>query len=241
MELGAGSATKTTLLLNAMDSCELLERYVPIDVSESAMQGTAAMLANEYPDLEVHCLVGDFEQHLEQIPASENPRTFAILGGTVGNFTPTERVELLSRVRNLLTPEDHLLLGTDLVKDPAVIEAAYNDSAGVTAEFNRNMLHVINRELGANFTPERFDHRAFFDSDNEWIEMRLQAAEDCTVTIEQLGMEVEFAADEELRTEISAKFTQERLTNEYAEAGLRLKQWYSDENSLFALSLAEPV
>jgi L-histidine N-alpha-methyltransferase len=138
----------------------------------------------------------------------------------------------------LLGPDDRLLLGTDLVKDPAVIEAAYDDRDGVTAEFNRNVLHVINRELGANFIAEQFEHVAFFDSKHQWVEMRLRALEACSVEIDDLGLSVEFEAGEELRTEISAKFTQERLEADYRAAGLAMKHWYTDDEQLFALSLA---
>ncbi|MBV9424165.1 MAG: L-histidine N(alpha)-methyltransferase, partial [Solirubrobacterales bacterium] len=188
---------------------------------------------------QVHGVVGDFERHLDRIPDGDGPaRIVALLGGTIGNFPPGTRRRLLRRIGSLLAPEDRLLLGTDLVKDPAMIEAAYDDSQGITAEFNRNVLHVINRELGADFTPEAFDHVAFFDRRHEWIEMRLRARRPVSVLISGLGLRVEFAAGEELRTEISAKFTRARLEADYAAAGLELDRWYADGDGLFALSLA---
>ena len=173
-------------------------------------------MSQEYDGLHVHGVVGDFERHLERVPpTSGDARIVALLGGTVGNFPPGTRRRFLRKVRALLGPDDRLLLGTDLVKDPAVIEAAYDDPEGVTAEFNRNVLHVINRELGADFVPEAFEHIAFFDRQREWVEMRLRAQRPCSVMIEAIGLRVEFAAGEELRTEISAKFTRGRVAADY--------------------------
>jgi L-histidine N-alpha-methyltransferase len=165
----------------------------------------------------------------------------ALLGGTIGNFPPGSRRRLLRDVRGMLGDDDGFLLGTDLVKSPAVIEAAYNDSAGVTAEFNRNVLHVINRELGADFDPDAFEHVAFFDRRREWVEMRLRARRACTVWVSDLNLQVEFAAGEELRTEISAKFTPERLERDFAAAGMELTGLWTDPDGLFALSLARPL
>jgi L-histidine N-alpha-methyltransferase len=216
-----------------------LHRYVPLDVSERVLEESAQTLVDEYPGLEVHGVIGDFERHLDEVPDGDgSPRLVALLGGTIGNFPPGTRRKLLRRIAKLLAPEDRFLLGTDLVKDPAVIEAAYDDADGVTAEFNRNVLHVINRELQANFPIDQFEHVAFFDREHEWVEMRLRAREACTVEIADLGLTVEFAAGEELRTEISAKFTRERLQADFAAAGLALERWYTDGDGLFALSLA---
>jgi L-histidine Nalpha-methyltransferase len=164
----------------------------------------------------------------------------ALLGGTIGNFPPGTRRSLLRDVAALLDPDDHFLLGTDLVKDPAIIEAAYDDALGVTAEFNRNVLHVMNRELRADFEPDAFDHVAFFDRRREWVEMRLRARRPMTVRVAELDLQVEFAAGEELRTEISAKFTRERIERDYAAAGLELRGWYTDPEELFAVTLAGP-
>jgi len=216
-----------------------LRRYVPLDVSERVVEEAACRLVEEYDGLRVHGVIGDFQRHLDRVPrAGGVPRIVALLGGTIGNFPPGTRRALLRDIRMVLRPEDRLLLGTDLVKDPAVIEAAYDDEQGVTAEFNRNVLHVINRELGADFSPGAFDHIAFFDRRNEWVEMRLRARRPCSVMIGDLGLRVEFAAGEELRTEISAKFTRARVEADFEAAGLALDRWFTDSDDLFALSLA---
>jgi L-histidine N-alpha-methyltransferase len=242
VELGSGAADKARLLLDEMTATGTLRRYVPFDVSESVVKAAAQSLVEDYEGLKVHGVVGDFQRHLDRIPSSNGvPRLVALLGGTVGNFPPGTRRALLRDIAALLGPDDRLLLGTDLVKDPAVIEAAYNDSEGLTAEFNRNVLHVVNRELGADFVPESFEHLAFFDRRHEWIEMRLRAARPCTVMIADLGLRVEFAAGEELRTEISAKFTRRRVERDFEAARLELEHWYTDEQDLFALSVARPA
>jgi L-histidine N-alpha-methyltransferase len=240
VELGSGTAAKTRVLLDAMEDAGLLDRYVPVDVTESMVRDTAEALVGEYPGLRVHGIVGDFERHLGHIPPADGPRIVAFLGGTIGNFTPGSRRRFLRGLARAMAPEDHLLLGTDLVKDPAIIEAAYDDSAGVTAEFNRNVLRVLNRELAADFDVDAFEHRAFFDRDREWIEMRLRSVRDQVVRIGDLALEVHFAGGEELRTEISAKFTRERLEGDLAAAGLELVELYTDPQELFALSLAKP-
>ncbi|HEY8865604.1 MAG TPA: L-histidine N(alpha)-methyltransferase [Solirubrobacteraceae bacterium] len=239
VELGSGATTKARLLLDAMAANGGARRYVPVDVSERVVREAAEELVSDYPGLSVHGVVGDFERHLGRIPPAEHgPRVIALLGGTIGNFPPGSRRRLLRDVAALLGPDDHFLMGTDLVKDPAVLEAAYDDGAGVTAEFNRNILHVLNRELDADFEPERFDHVAFFDREREWIEMRLRAQRACAVHVGALHLDIEFAAGEELRTEISAKFTRKRLERDYAAAGLKLAQWYSDGAEQFAVTLA---
>jgi L-histidine N-alpha-methyltransferase len=241
VELGSGSATKTRLLLDAMAAAGTLESFVAVDVTERAVRDSAAELIAEYPGLHVHGLIGDFERHLDQLPPPRGPRLLVFLGGTIGNFAPAGRRRFLRTVCGLLGDGDHLLLGTDLVKDPAILEAAYDDSAGVTAEFNRNILHVLNRELGANFDPAAFEHVARFDRENEWIEMRLRAREAQQVELEAIALSVSFDAGEELRTEISAKFTRERVAAELTAAGLALAAWHTDENDWFALSLARRV
>ena len=240
VELGAGYATKTRVLLDALSRAGTLRRYVPVDVSETTVLACADQLVSEYPGLSVHGLVGDFERHLIHLPEAMGPRLIAFLGGTIGNFLPGARRRFLRDLRSRMGPDDHLLLGTDLVKDPAVIEAAYDDEAGVTAEFNRNVLRVLNRELDADFDLDEFDHVAFFDADHEWIEMRLRARSRQTVRIEALDLDVHFAAREELRTEISAKFTAERLEGDLRAAGLELDGWFTDPDDLFALTLARP-
>lgn len=246
VELGSGTAAKTRVLLDAMANQPhppKLRRYVPFDVAESVVRASAEALVEEYPGLRVHGVIGDFERHLDRIPPPVvgEPRIVALLGGTIGNFPPGSRRRLLREIAGLLGPDDRLLLGTDLVKDPAVIEAAYDDAAGVTAEFNRNVLHVLNRELDADFPLGDFEHVAFFDRRNEWIEMRLRAQRACDVRVEALGLRVELAEGEEIRTEISAKFTPQRLTEDYAAAGLALAGWHTDPQERFALSLAAPA
>ncbi len=234
-----------------MSRAGTLRRYVPLDVSESALEAAARELVDEFDGLTVHGVIGDFERHLGHVPPSGDgagevggvggvggSRIIALLGGTIGNFLPGTRRRLLREIGKLLGPRDRLLLGTDLVKNPAVIEAAYDDSEGVTAEFNRNVLHVINRELDADFCPEAFEHIAFFDRRHEWVEMRLRSQRPCTVLVADLGLRVDFAAGEELRTEISAKFTPERVRDDFEAAGLALEAWYTDPDELFALSLA---
>jgi L-histidine Nalpha-methyltransferase len=240
LELGSGYATKTRVLLDAMAEAGTLDRYLPFDVAESVVRQTAEDLVAEYPSLRVHGVIGDFERHLDCVPPADGPRTVAFLGGTIGNFPPGSRRRFLRGIAAGLGPDDRLLLGTDLVKDPELIRRAYDDDAGVTAEFNRNVLHVLNRELGADFDPDGFEHVALFDAEREWIEMRLRSLRTATVTIPDVGLEVQFAAGEEVRTEISAKFTRPRLEGDYAAAGLRMTDWWTDPDNLFALSLAAP-
>jgi L-histidine Nalpha-methyltransferase len=241
VELGSGTAAKSRLLLSALAHVGTLRRYVPVDVTEGMIHATGAALAAEYPGLDVHGIVADFEHHLARIPAPKGRRIVALLGGTIGNFAPGSRRRFLRAVGRLLGPDGALLLGVDLVKDPARIEAAYNDSAGVTAAFNRNILRVVNRELGADFVPERFDHVAFFDREHEWVEMRLRAQRRMTVQVADLGLTVEFGKREELRTEISAKFTPRRLAGDLAAARLEPIELFTDPDSLFGLTLARPL
>jgi L-histidine N-alpha-methyltransferase len=238
VELGSGATAKARLLLDAMDGGA--RRYVPVDVSERMVREAALSLVDDYEGMEIHGVVADFQRHLDRVPPSVagEPRLVALLGGTIGNFPPGTRRSLLRDAAALLGPADCFLLGTDLVKDPAIIEAAYDDGQGITAEFNRNVLHVMNRELGADFDPDAFDHVAFFDRRREWVEMRLRARRPMTVHVADLELQVEFAAGEELRTEISAKFTRERLERDYAAAGLELRGWYTDPEELFAVTLA---
>ncbi len=241
VELGSGTAAKTRVLLDSLHSAGTLRRYVPLDVTESMVRDCARELTAEYPGLRVHGVIGDFERHLDLVPPAEGPRIVAFLGGTIGNFPPGSRRRFLRQIARLLGPEDYLLMGTDLVKDPDVLEAAYDDAAGVTAEFNRNVLLVLNRELDADFDPEDFEHVALFDRRHEWIEMRLRARREVSARIGRLDMDVRFDAGEELRTEISAKFTPERLQGDLAAAGLELAHWLTDPDGLFALTLSRRV
>ncbi|WP_335937409.1 L-histidine N(alpha)-methyltransferase [Streptomyces sp. PTD5-9] len=237
VELGSGSSDKTRHLLDALAA---LHSYVPVDVSESALRGAADALLAQRPGLSVHALVADFTGGLA-LPGTPGPRLVAFLGGTIGNLLPDERSAFLGSVRSLLSPGDALLLGTDLVKDEKVLVAAYDDAAGVTAEFDKNVLRVINRELGADFDPADFEHVALWDPEREWIEMRLRAREALTVKIPGLDLVVPFEAGEEVRTEVSAKFREKGVRAELAGAGLRLDQWWTDSGERFALSLATAV
>jgi L-histidine Nalpha-methyltransferase len=238
VELGSGTAEKTRVLLDALAEAGTLRRYVPVDVTESVVRECASALTDEYPGLQVHGVIGDFERHLEHVPDPLGPRIVAFLGGTIGNFPPGSRRRFLRAIADLMDDEDHLLMGTDLVKDPATLEAAYDDTQGVTAEFNRNVLRVLNRELAADFDPEDFEHVAHFDPEHEWIEMRLRARRAHTTHVRALDLPVRFRAGEELRTEISAKFTPLRLEGDLAAAGLELVRWLSDPEELFALTLS---
>jgi L-histidine N-alpha-methyltransferase len=241
VELGSGTAAKTRVLLDALYGAGTLERYVPVDVTERMVRDCALSLTNDYPGLRVHGVIGDFERHLDRIPEPVGPRLVVFLGGTIGNFPPGSRRRLLREIASLLGPEDHLLLGTDLVKDEAVLCAAYDDAEGVTAEFNRNVLEVLNRELSADFDPEDFDHIALFDSEHEWIEMRLRAKRAHTRRVGDLDLSVRFEEGEEIRTEISAKFTRERVEGDLAAAGLELAEWLTDPQALFAVTLSRPA
>ncbi|HEU4739682.1 MAG TPA: L-histidine N(alpha)-methyltransferase [Solirubrobacterales bacterium] len=241
IELGSGSAAKTRHLLSAMRACDSLDTYVPVDISEEITERTAAELVDEYPGLDVHGLVCDFEQHLERVPHGTDQRMIAFLGGTIGNLYPRQRHAFLERIRALLGPGDNLLLGTDLIKDRARLEAAYNDSAGVTAEFNKNVLAVLNTQLGADFELDAFEHVARYDAEAERMDIRLRSLADQEVRLDDLDLEISFTADEEMRTEISTKFTRERLESVYAGAGLQLRGWFTDEAGDYALSLAGPA
>jgi L-histidine Nalpha-methyltransferase len=237
VELGSGSSAKTRLLLDAFRRAELLRRYVPQDVSEPALREAMSALAVEYPGLELHGLVGDFTTHLDRLPP-EGHRMVAFLGGTIGNLLPPERAEFLRALRAALRPGELFLLGTGLVLNPSVLVPAYDDAAGVTAEFNRNVLHVLNRELSADFDVDAFDHRALWDAENEWIEMRLVARRAMTVTLAELDLTVEFAAGEEMCTEVSAKFRLPGVRAMLAEAGFTVVAGWTDPDDRMALTLA---
>jgi L-histidine N-alpha-methyltransferase len=210
-------------------------------VSESVLLASAQRLVEQYEGLRVHGVLGDFERHLGRVPEARGPRLVVFLGGTIGNFLPGSRRRFLRAIARTLRPQDRLVLGTDLVKDPAVLEAAYNDAAGLTAAFNRNVLAVVNRELDGDFDLAAFEHVAFFDRCHEWIEMRLRALAPQVVHVRALGLTVHFAHREELRTEISAKFTRERLRADLQAAGLVLEALAGDPDGLFAVSVARPA
>jgi L-histidine N-alpha-methyltransferase len=237
VELGSGSSEKTRLLLDALRDAGTLGSFVPLDVSASALRDAVAALRADYPDLHVRGIVADFVGHLEVLP-DHGDRLVAFLGGTIGNFTPAERAPFLAAVRDRLGTGEWFLLGADLVKSPAVLVPAYDDAAGVTAEFNRNVLHVLNRALDADFDVEAFEHVALWDAEHEWIEMRLRSAGAQRVHIGGLDLTVDFADGEELRTEVSAKFRRDGLTAELAAAGFDLRHWWTDREGRFALALA---
>ncbi|MDQ3102235.1 MAG: L-histidine N(alpha)-methyltransferase [Actinomycetota bacterium] len=240
IELGSGAASKSRVILDAMRAAGSLEHYVPVDISEQITRRVAGELVGEYPGLSVKGIVCDYETHLERIPRPEGA-LLAFLGGTIGNFRPAARRSFLARIATLMYPADRFLLGTDLVKDALTVEAAYNDSAGVTAEFNKNVLRVLNRELEANFDLDAFEHVAFWDAENEWVDIRLRALSEQFVDLASLDMRAHFARNEEMRTEISTKFTRGRIESSYADAGLELTDWWIDSDGLYALSLARPL
>ncbi|MFR9675263.1 L-histidine N(alpha)-methyltransferase [Streptomyces sp. TR06-5] len=237
VELGSGSSEKTRLLIDALGPGL---HYVPVDVSESALTGAAETLLADHPDLTVRALVADFSS-APPLPASPRPRLLAFLGGTIGNLLPDERARFLTMVRSLLAEDDALLLGTDLVKDPGTLVAAYDDEEGVTAAFNKNVLSVLNRELGADFDGDDFAHVAVWDAEHERIEMRLRALRPVHAKIPAVDMSVRFDAGEEMRTEVSAKFREAGVRTELAAAGLALRHWWTDPRGRFALSLASPA
>ena len=243
VELGSGSSDKTRLLLDALRAAGTLRCYVPVDVSEPALVAAGAALYAEYPGLDVRAVVSDFEEHLGlpadgEVPA---PRLVAFLGSTIGNLLPDQRAAFLARVRAGLRPGDFFLLGTDLVKDPATLVAAYDDDSGVTADFNKNVLAVLNAELDADFDRDEFEHVAVWDAESEWIEMRLRSLADQTVHLPAIGLTVRFAAGEEMRTEVSAKFRREGVTAELAAAGFAMRSWWTDTAAQFGLSLYVPA
>ncbi|MFM8519475.1 MAG: L-histidine N(alpha)-methyltransferase [Solirubrobacterales bacterium] len=241
VELGSGSAEKALLLVEPMLTTGELRSYTAVDVSESALAGSLEEMVAAHPELPVEGHVADMTRHLGELPPPQGLRTVALLGGTIGNFSPSARVELLGAMGELAGPDGHLLIGCDLVKDPDVLVAAYDDPQGVTARFNLNLLTIINRELGGDFDLAEFEHLARWNPEEEWIEMRLRAKRDLTVTISELALAVEFSEGEELLTETSAKFTPERIAAELAEGGLEVTDLLTDPADRFALVVAEPI
>lgn len=237
-ELGAGTATKSRILLRAMVGAGPVQ-YLPLDVDGDTLAQTAAELRAELPTLEVHPIVADM-RHSVSATGTRHPLLYAFLGSTIGNFPPDDARALLRRIRETLRPTDRLLLGVDLIKDPSVLEAAYNDSRGVTAEFNLNVLRVLNRELGAAFDLEAFAHRAFYDAAAARIEMHLVSLRDQSVHVPGLGS-VHFMKGESIRTEVSCKYDRTSATRLLEGAGFRLTEWFTEPHPLFALALAEPA
>ncbi|GAB3319878.1 L-histidine N(alpha)-methyltransferase [Geodermatophilus aquaeductus] len=240
VELGSGTSEKTRLLLDALTRAGTLRRFVPFDVDPTVLEAAGAAIGAEYPGVAVDAVVGDFTEHLTLLPRSGR-RLVAFLGSTIGNLEPAPRAAFLAELAATLASGDALLLGTDLVKDPARLVRAYDDAAGVTAAFNRNVLTVLDRELGADFDPAAFDHVALWDAEQEWIEMRLRSRTDQVVTVPALDLTVHFAAGEDLRTEVSAKFRRAGVEAELAAAGLRTTHWWTDPAGDVAVSLSVPI
>ncbi|MGB3562407.1 MAG: L-histidine N(alpha)-methyltransferase [Thermoanaerobaculia bacterium] len=238
VELGSGAATKTRILLDAMSRQGNLRLYVPFDVSESEVRRVATELTREYEQLFVHGMVADFTHHLDEIPPGD-PRLVILLGSTIGNYRPAEAVNLLQRVCGPMAAGDFFLLGVDLVKEVEQLEAAYNDSAGITAEFNRNILRVVNDLAEADFRPEAYRHVALFDRDNSWVEISLAAESDQSVRLEALDLTLSIAAEEQIHTEISSKYDRPTVEEMLRAGGFRLAEWYTDPDRLFALALAQ--
>jgi L-histidine Nalpha-methyltransferase len=240
VELGSGTSEKTRLLLDALRDAGTLRRFVPFDVDESVLTTASEAVVAEYPGVEVHAVVGDFEHHLPLLPTGGR-RLVAFLGGTIGNLLPDQRARFLADLAATMGSGDALLLGTDLVKDVDRLVAAYDDAAGVTADFNKNVLWVIERELSADVDASCFEHVARWDAEHEWIEMRLRSVKDQTVHVRALHLDVRFAEGEEVRTEVSAKFREDGVRRELAAAGLDVLRWWTDEDGDFGVSLAVPA
>ena len=237
VELGSGTSEKTRTLLDALRDSGSLRRFIPFDVDASVLTAAGAAIEKEYPGVEIEAVCGDFEEHLGKIP-SVGRRLIAFLGSTIGNLTPGPRAAFLASVSETMNPGDTLLLGTDLVKDTDRLVRAYDDAAGVTAQFNRNVLAVVNRELAADFDLAAFEHVARWNPDEERIEMWLKSTRAQRVHIDALDLDVDFADGEEMLTEVSSKFTRSRVDEELLAAGLRRTHWWTDEAGDFGLSLA---
>ena len=240
IELGSGTSAKTRLLLSAMAAAGTLERFVPFDVDEATLRAAAAAVVEEYPGVAVHAVVGDFERHLGLLPDG-GTRMVAFLGSTIGNLNPAVRARFLADLSETLVHGDRLLLGVDLVKAPQRILAAYDDPGGVTAAFSRNVLRVLNDRLGADFDPDAFDHVARWDAEREWVDIRLRSQRAQLARIAALDLEVRFAAGEEVRTEISAKFRRERIARELSGRGLEVERWWTDPGEGFGVALARRI
>jgi L-histidine N-alpha-methyltransferase len=240
VELGAGACEKTRVLLSALQATGSLARYVPFDVSDQFLRGAATTLSEEFTSLDIHVVIGDFHHHLAEIP-TEGRRLIAFLGGTIGNLDPTQRARFLFDLNCSMSSTDSLLIGTDLVKDPARLVAAYDDAAGVTADFNRNVLHVLNEQLGGDFDPELFRHVALWNESEQWIEMRLRATASNEVSLAEAGITVHFDQGEDMLTEISAKFTPERIDRELVDAGFVVEGMWGADDGEFLLTLAHPI
>jgi L-histidine N-alpha-methyltransferase len=240
VELGPGASTKARVLLDAMQRAGQLELYVPFDVNEGIVRRVAEELTGDYPSLSVHGVAGEFMTHLDCIPDGGR-RLVLFLGGTIGNFEPPAAAAFLGEVAALLDADDALLLGTDLIKDVDMLEAAYDDAQGVTAAFNLNILAVMNELVGADFVPERFAHRAPYVAARHRIEMRLRSLEDQVVRLPALDLTLGLPRGKEIRTEVSTKFDRELVRSLLREGGFTLEEWFTDREQLFGLALARPA
>jgi L-histidine N-alpha-methyltransferase len=241
LELGSGTSSKTTHLLDACESTRCHAQYLPLDVCEEMLVDAGNRLLDKYQWLKIEALVGDYAACFDHVPSSSGARLYVFLGGTLGNLTEAEAAEFLRNLRGMMSETDYLLLGVDRVKDREILHAAYNDSHGYTAEFNLNILSVINRELGGHFDPERFVHRAWFNEEKSQIEMHLRSRESQTIRIDALDMTVAFEEGETIHTEISRKFTPEALSKMTSSAGLSVVDHFEPDNGYFSLALLHPT
>lgn len=240
VELGSGSSQKTRRLLAARDGDRAPLRYTPFDIDADTVAEAAAALTQRHPEVEVRGVIGDFERHLDHVPPPVGRRLALFLGSTIGNLHPPQRLNVLAAIRDLLGPDGYLLLGVDLVKDVAVLEAAYDDASGVTREFNRNVLRVVNHGLGGDFRPEAFRHHAWYNAGESRIEMHLVAETPQTVRLRSVDLTVHVERDESIWTESSYKFTRPSVDASLREAGLRLDDWFTDDEQRFGLAVATP-
>jgi L-histidine N-alpha-methyltransferase len=240
VELGPGSCEKVRVLLDALGETAGV-RYVAVDVGRDGLTQAATKLADDYPSIDVHAVVADFERHLSSLPPPSGRRLLIFFGSTIGNFDPPARRIFLAELRGLLGPGGRLLLGVDLVKDRTTLEAAYDDATGVTAEFNRNVLRHVNRLVDGNFEPKNYRHHAFYNVEASRIEMHLVATVPQRVTLKRLPLTLDFDEGDGIWTENSYKFTREGTEAELAEAGLELDEWFTDAERRFGLVLCRPT
>ncbi|MFL5469513.1 MAG: L-histidine N(alpha)-methyltransferase [Gemmatimonadaceae bacterium] len=236
VELGAGSATKTHIILDEMIANGCAECYVPVDVSKDFLEATAIQLRADYPNVRITPVVSDITEAFA-LPPVASPTLVAFLGSTIGNFSREQAIQLLSHMSRSMGPTDRFLLGADLIKDPEIINRAYNDSKGVTAAFNLNVLNRLNRELNANFPIDGFDHRAFYNSEQHRVEMHLIARRPVKVVIPEIG-EISFEKGESIRTELSYKYDRPMLEDILSASGLAIEQWMPADDGSFVLALA---
>lgn len=241
VELGAGSAVKTRKLLDARNGVQQPLRYIPIDLDEATLETAARQLLADYPFLHVQALAGDFERHLRHVPVPVGRRLALLLGSTIGNLDPPARRKLLTEIHGLLGQDGRFLVGLDLIKDVKVLEAAYNDASGVTREFNRNILRVVNRAVNADFDPEVFQHLAFYNEAASRIEMHLVPESPQEVHLRDLGLTIHLRPDEGIWTESCYKFSHASAQDMLEETGFRLASWHVDPANYFALAVAAPA